>query len=230
MIAFFTKWVNDPFKLFFNIWKDMGTIQCLFSWSWIRLWLLLSQSWLKLNLALGFTEVVFNPGSLHGWAEIWGHTFFPPLPIKSRHGLLCAMWDTCIPVLRFSSGKLTQCIAFESGWMNCSTVYTHPTVVIHAIVSRLSTRCRAKGGWLSPIPVKFVLWPESTWLCLRMALSHPAAHYWTTGCSRTGWTGSRLFIILLLWNIDLLAYGLLLAAGNYFGGRAYFQLTSFSRL
>lgn len=54
---------------------------------------------------------------------------------------------------------------------------------------KLSTQCRLKCSQVFPIPVKFVQWPKSTWLWFQMASSHPAAHYWTTGCfkDRKSW-------------------------------------------
>lgn len=60
---------------------------------------------------------------------------------------------------------------------------THTTRRSHRLLfPKLSTQPQVKCCQLSPIPVKFVHWPLSTWLWLQMASSHPAARYWTTGC------------------------------------------------
>lgn len=61
----------------------------------------------------------------------------------------------------------------------------------------LSTHCRLKCSQLFPMPVKFVQWPESTWLGLQMASSHPAAHYWTTGCFKDRKSGIKTLYHLL---------------------------------
>lgn len=74
---------------------------------------------------------------------------------------------------------------------------------------KLSTHCRLKCSQLFPIPVKFVQWPKSTWLCFQMASSHPAAHYWTTGCfkDRKSWIKTLYHLLpMKYWFCSLRAF------------------------
>lgn len=88
-------------------------------------------------------------------------------------------------------------------------------MVTQAFISKkLSTaHCRAKCSQLFPIPVKFVQWPKSTWLWLQMASSHPAAHYWTTGCFKDRKSRIKTLYHLLpmkYWFCSLWAFNLCL--------------------
>lgn len=74
---------------------------------------------------------------------------------------------------------------------------------------KLSTHCRLKCSQLFPIPVKFVQWPKSTWLWFQMASSHPAAHYWTTGCfkDRKSWIKTLYHLLpMKYWFCSLRAF------------------------
>ncbi len=100
---------------------------------------------------------------------------------------------------------------FGSWWINLSTysLWWSPQLLF----KKLSTHCRVKCSQLFPIPVKFVQWPKSAWQWLQMASSHPAAHYWTTGCfkDRKSWIKTLYHLLpMKYWFCSLRAFNLCL--------------------
>lgn len=109
----------------------------------------------------------------------------------------------------FDSPQGQSKVARTQFWVNRSTC----TRSGGPLFPKLSTHSRARCSQLFSIPVKFVQWPESSWLWLEMAWSHPAAHSWTAGClkDRKSWIRTLYHLLpMKYWFCSLRAFNLCL--------------------